>query len=375
MRTKDHGVDCFVFEEEGLLLPFFRGKTTTIGHDTVKLYQMPLITRTPFFAAMLLLAINCGIAPMVVWASGTNEALPYLEALTKVSPGDQANPPAGILGTDGWLFFAPELRHLNRPNEGKNESARALAAIVDFNNQLEKVGILLLVVPVPSKATVYPEKLAPGLQTPTTPPFTSESAFCALLETNGVRTLDLTSIFFTNRYSGAPLYCRTDSHWSPEGIRIAASEIAAKIRGNSEVFCAGKLPMEAAQQQITIRGDLTSPSDGQESITIRSVTSGGQPVPTLKESPVLLLGDSHNLVFHSGGDMHALGAGLPDQLAMELGSPVDLVAVMGSGATAARRSLARRRDNLAGKRVVVWCFSARELTEATSWDKVPVIHP
>jgi alginate O-acetyltransferase complex protein AlgJ len=73
--------------------------------------------------------------------------------------------------------------------------------------------------------------------------------------------------------------------------------------------------------------------------------------------------------------MHAEGAGLPDQLAKELGFPVDVVAVMGSGATAARRSLARRRDNLSGKRVVVWCFSARDLTEAPSWDKVPVIRP
>jgi alginate O-acetyltransferase complex protein AlgJ len=312
---------------------------------------------------------------MVVRASGADQTLPYHEALAKVAPEDQSNPPVGIPGTDGWLFFAPELRHLNRPNGGTNDSARALAAILDFNNQLQKAGILLLVVPVPSKATIYPEKLAPGLQPPSTPPFTSESAFCDLLETNGVRALDLTSIYFKNRYSGAPLYCRSDSHWSPEGIRIAASEIAAKIRGNSEVIIAEKIPMETIQQQITIRGDLATPSDAGEPITIRSLTSGGQHVPTSKDSPVLLLGDSHNLVFHSGGDMHAVGAGLPDQLAMELGSPVDVVAVMGSGATAARRSLARRRDNLAGKRVVVWCFSARELTEATSWDKVPVIRP
>ena len=56
----------------------------------------------------------------------------------------------------------------------------------------------------------------------------------------------------------------------------------------------------------------------------------------------MLLGDSHNLVFHAGDDMLASGAGLPDQLALELGFPVDLVAVRGSGATPARINLFRR---------------------------------
>ena len=93
----------------------------------------------------------------------------------------------------------------------------------------------------------------------------------------------------------------------------------------------------------------------------------------MKGSPVILLGDSHNLIFHAGGDMQAVGAGLPDQLALELGFPVDVVAVRGSGATPARRNLARRKDNLAGCRIVVWCFSAREFTEGQAWAKVPVV--
>lgn len=310
----------------------------------------------------------------MIGAGETGLPNPYLEALSKASPGDQTNSTTAISGADGWLFFGPELRHLNRPGAGTNESARALAAILDFHSQLKKAGIGLLVVPVPAKASIYPEKLASGLQPPATSPFVADSAFCALLATNGVPALDLTGIYFTNRPSTPPLYCRTDSHWSPEGIRIAASEIASRIRAEAEP-ATGKIPMDTEQRQIVIRGDLSSPADSGESFTINAVSSGSHPIPASRESPVLLLGDSHNLVFHSGGEMHAEGAGLPDQLARELGFPVDVVAVMGSGATAARRSLARRRDNLAGKRVVVWCFSARDLTEAPSWDKVPVIRP
>jgi hypothetical protein len=92
---------------------------------------------------------------------------------------------------------------------------------------------------------------------------------------------------------------------------------------------------------------------------------------------VVLLGDSHTLVFHAGDDMHARGAGLPDQLAVELGTPVDLIGVRGSGATPARVNLLRRAranpDSLPKKKVIVWCFTAREFTESQGWSKVPIV--
>jgi alginate O-acetyltransferase complex protein AlgJ len=91
----------------------------------------------------------------------------------------------------------------------------------------------------------------------------------------------------------------------------------------------------------------------------------------------LLLGDSHCLVFHAGGDMLATGAGLADQLAFELGMPVDLIGVRGSGATPARMNLMRKIKSdekyLAGKKLIVWCFAAREFTESQGWRKVPVV--
>jgi alginate O-acetyltransferase complex protein AlgJ len=123
---------------------------------------------------------------------------------------------------------------------------------------------------------------------------------------------------------------------------------------------------------------MLSASPAPERVSLRFVSregdATGAPVAPDRASPVLLLGDSHTLVFHAGGDMHATGAGLPDQLARELGFAVDLVGVRGSGATPARINLARRAGALDGKRLVVWCFGARELTEAAQgWAKVPVV--
>lgn len=333
---------------------------------------MPASPRPQALLAKLLAALLCGMSLTGIHAAASSSSAPYLETLSKVAPGDQTNPVLGIPGDEGWLFFGPELRHLNRPQGGAGGRSKALGAILDFHTQLTKAGIRLLVVPVPAKASIYPEKLAPGLTPPSQPPFIVDKDFCSLLQSNGVPTLDLTATYLDAKTNGIPLYCRTDSHWSPEGIRIAASEIASRIKGETG---AGNLVVETTPADITLHGDLSSPTDEGEHLTLRTITAGGHPIPTPRESPVLLLGDSHNLVFHSGGEMHAEGAGLPDALAAELGMPVDVVAVMGSGATAARRSLARRKDNLTGKRVVVWCFSARDLTEAPSWDKVPVIRP
>jgi len=54
-----------------------------------------------------------------------------------------------------------------------------------------------------------------------------------------------------------------------------------------------------------------------------------------------------------------------------------LIGTRGSGATSVRVSLYRRArkdpDYLAKKKMIVWCFAAREFTESDQgWDKVPV---
>ena len=108
---------------------------------------------------------------------------------------------------------------------------------------------------------------------------------------------------------------------------------------------------------------------------MRVVTGADGTALVDKNSPVILLGDSHTLVFHSGEELHGTGAGLAEQLAAELGIAVDVIGVRGSGATPARVNLLRRAKAepayLAGKKVVIWCFAAREFTESTGWSLVP----
>lgn len=297
-----------------------------------------------------------------------------------------------VAGTDNWLFLDKELKHLAAPKfwstnaTGSPAQSEPLPVILDFKDQLDKAGVDLLVVPVPTKASIYPDKLSPSaptfsVQTPLDLA-QNDREFCKLLASNGVKVLDLTETFLTARYACSPdLYCKQDTHWAPPGIQLAAKKILEQIKDLPWVKSQPKMAMKSEESALEFIGDLASalptPSVKPERVIARYIgladVAGIQPLPNAKESPIILLGDSHNLVFHSGGDMHATAAGLPDQLAFELGFPLDVVAVKGSGATPARRNLARRKDNLVGRKLVIWCFSSREFTEGQGWAKVQLV--
>ena len=243
------------------------------------------------------------------------------------------------------------------------------------------MGIELILVPVPAKATIYPEKISDQIAVPSRVD-RNHLEFYDLLRKQGVNVLDLTPFFIQHRFTKAgPLCCEQDTHWSGYGCILAAQAIAEAIGDRPWLTEIAKRNYQNETRTIEITGDLwkalddrSLPREQLQLTLVREQTADGvHPVASWRESPVVLLGDSHNLVFHSGSDMHSLGAGLPDHLAHRIGFPVDLVAVRGSGATPSRLSLFRRRDNMRGKRLVIWCFSVREFTEGQGWRKVPVI--
>ena len=305
-----------------------------------------------------------------------------------------------VMGREEWLFFGPELRHLSVgrfwveaaaevSKARRPENADPLTAILDFQRQLDKAGIELLFVPVPPKAVVYPDRLAEATSFEIPPPalFPQYGAFYRLLRKEGVEVLDLTPEFLADRRQQEdPLYCRHDTHWSGRACVLAARRIAAILRERAWCEEIPQRPFAHEWRTIEIAGDLWR-SLGEESLPkerlrLRFVgartDAGLEPIPPDPSSPVLLLGDSHTLVFHAGGDMHARGAGLIDQLAVELGWAVDLLGVRGSGSTSARISLYRRfrgdPDYLAAKKLVIWCLNAREFTESVDgWRRVPVV--
>ena len=306
-----------------------------------------------------------------------------------------------VPGKEGWLFFGPELRFVSAgPFWGpaaakvskatKPEFADPLPAIVDFYRQLKKMGVELLMVPVPPKSVVYPDFLSDQLTiSPENPPVridTETQAFYQLLRKEGIRVLDLTSFFLANRFhrEGA-LFCKQDTHWSGNGSVLAARKIREEIEGRPWLKAIPKSTYQSAWKSLPIAGDLWKALGekglSQEILSVRQVGTGSagalKSIAPDQKSPVLLVGDSHNLVFHAGEDMQTRDAGLPDQLALELGFPVDLAAVRGSGATPARVNLLRRAQRDPNywkkKKLVIWCFASREFTQSDGWKKVPLL--
>ena len=300
---------------------------------------------------------------------------------------------AAVAGADGWLFFGGELRLLSLGHFWGNDAAKSsrahkpdladpVPAILDFQQQLKARGIELIVVPVPPKAAVYPEKIVPGFDVHANDPAPVLRQFYDELRAAGVDVLDLSALFVRERDdSRGPVFCKTDSHWSGLGCVLAAQAIAEKIRPKIASPAGGK-EYVSEWKDAQISGDLDgllardTRKPGAEKIAIQTVSEkgNGRPVEPDANSPVLLLGDSHTLVFH---DFLAERAGLLDQLALQLGFAPDLIGTRGSGATPVRinlyRHTAKDAGYLAKKKVIVWCFAAREFTEATEgWAKVPV---
>ncbi|MBT3381849.1 MAG: hypothetical protein HN742_08950 [Lentisphaerae bacterium] len=301
-----------------------------------------------------------------------------------------------VPGRNGWFFHQTELRQMSLEcfwgeaalavdPDRKATHADPLAAIAAYHEACREHGVELWVLPIPAKSVVYPEHLL-GTVTVNSkgdvPRIDSaHQRFYAELRDAGVQVIDVTPLLLAHRADAAgPVYCRQDTHVSPRACELIARAVAARIRLLPWYPDVAKLDVMTQPDNITVQGDLTrelTQPPPPEELTTRQVGRKPDmtPIEPDEASSVLLLSDSHGLVFHSGGDMHTRGAGLPDQLAAELKFAVDLIAVRGSAARPARvtlyRKIRRDPDYLTSKRMIIWCFTVREFTDS-SWGVIPL---
>lgn len=308
------------------------------------------------------------------------------EAVEKIGAGSVVN------GLDGWLFFKEDLQHLAAGRFWGESAAAAsgakdksiadpLPAIEEYSKLLAERGITLYLMPVPPKALIYPDKLAQTLdKNSASEELALYREFYGQLVARGVKVIDLLPKLLENRDKAA-LYCRTDTHYSGAGLALFAGVAAEEMK--KEAWYAGleKKNYSKSKLMVTIHGDLNQMAGGtgpEEEMELAVVTGkdDGKQVESDMKSPVILLGDSHALVFQAGGDLYAKGAGLFDHLSAELGFAVDLLGVRGSGVTPARIKLFQRAKQdagyLSGKKALIWCFAAREFTGNGGWKKIPV---
>lgn len=297
---------------------------------------------------------------------------------------------------EGWLFLMSELRSLTagriRDFAGRHDPGTGqavadivrdpLPAIVQFHRLLQQQGVTLLLVPIPAKAAVHAADLPVAAARSGQRVDVRVVELLQELAERGVWVLDLVPEL---QRAGDPgnWYCRTDTHLNGDGIGRLAEVVAAELVTRGLCGKREAAPLTVESREVELTGDLArmldSETDQRERVRLDFVTDsatglappGAAAAATFPEAPVLLLGDSHVLVYDAA-DLHAVGAGLPQQLARHLGAGIETLGVRGSGGTGARLRLLQMPDRLSSLRVVVWCFAARELTEsAEGW---PVVH-
>ena len=265
-------------------------------------------------------------------------------------------------------------------------------AILDFAAQLKERNIQLMLVPVPVKASIYPESLNVNAERPVTNPL--QESIYEKLRSAGVDVVDVgPALWAFHRKS--PMYLNRDTHWTPEGMAQSALEIASAVKSYKEfpnLAAASKsFSLELVPQAITNIGDLnlqlSLPRDSKrisyEAVLTRKIydRATGKPVQPDPESPIVLIGDSFSVIYSKEvpGFTWGTDAGLPEHLMARLGTRIEVITALGSGSTAVRRALVEKHGSLQGKKLIIWELAARlimmdetGMKNLETWERVKI---
>lgn len=297
-----------------------------------------------------------------------------------------------VLGRSGYMFYKPGITYLASPGFMQAETiahreraahdagdvlvADPRPAIFAFQDALRERGIKLVLFPVPDKAMLQPRELHGRVErdAPTPTPRSRDwSLLVGELTRRGVLVFDPTPERIAP--GDEPRYLIQDTHWTPKFMQSVAVELAAFVKSHAS------LPPPVAGVAYTRRPtrvsrvgdivDMLKVTEGQtaflpQEVEVQQVLdAAGEAFQPSADAEVLLLGDSFSNIFTEEFMGWGSAAGLPAQLAVELGRPLDVIAQNDSGAFATRTALAleleRNSSRLDGKKVVIWEFASREL--------------
>ncbi|MBK8595554.1 MAG: hypothetical protein IPN83_08185 [Holophagales bacterium] len=307
-----------------------------------------------------------------------------------------------FVGDSGWLYYQPGLDFVTGPaitdpdalrRRRKKMVDRSLEAepspdpgpaLLRLRSDLAARGIELVLFPVPDKVSMEPTHLGrrfegspPGFR----PSNRGTESFVAGLRRQGIEVfaLDPASV-----PGPGQRYLRADTHWTPPLMELAAADLAALIRRKVSLPAAAfpspwKVERELRSSGGDLLGMLRLPENQkvfspQEVVAHRVATAAdGGPWRASIGSEVVLLGDSFTNIYSDSSLGWGASAGFGEHLSLALGLPIDVVAINGGGADAARAEIAGPggRERLERARVVVYEFADRDLT-TENWKVIPI---
>lgn len=288
------------------------------------------------------------------------------------------------IGRNGWLFYRPDVEYVTgvpflapgamRRRTRSGQHPDSVRAILEFRDQLAARGIELIVVPAAVKPTIEGDKLSTGTAQDRGLQNASFDTWREQLLREHVRVFDPAPLLFARKQSanGAAQFLRTDTHWRPEAMEAVADSLAKAIGVSVNSPGATAAPPGVEQSGVgDIAAMLKLPAENvicrPETVTLHPVRErDGNAWRADPHADVLLLGDSFANIYSLASMGWGESAGFAEQLSRALGGrPLDAILRNSDGAFATREllqhELAHGRDRLAGKRVVIWEFAAREL--------------
>lgn len=279
-----------------------------------------------------------------------------------------------IVGEEGWLFYSPDVAHLTLPIDPRSEEC-----ILHMRKQLDERGIRLVLLPTPLKPMICPHQLNHDFAEGKLLVHPEFHSWAERLKKAGVTVVNpMQSLFELNKT--IPAFLRTDTHWSPEGMKTAATLLAQSIGEDySSMHCA---TYNAVDSTVCHRGDIYSmlrlakdvkwiPTEQIKTETV--LDAAGLFHCRQKQAEILLMGDSFTNIYSVANMGWGRAAGLAEHLSLLLQCPIDVISRNDGGSYATRQMLrddmAKGNDRLAGKKVVIWQFAMRELTTG-NWEAI-----
>ncbi len=313
------------------------------------------------------------------------------------------------VSSDRWLYYRQDVEFLVQPSPLDARSAKLdnpIQAILRFRDQLKAKGVELLVVIVPGKPSIYPERLTGRKSRAGNSIRSHGKVILDSLAKLGLHTVDLYTPLLTAKVGDAdlgPLYLNDDTHWTPRGAELAAAVIALNVRlladagvidigENKEEYVAsdsladrigdigemsglnkfGTFKVQkvtghvVSQQSISKR--IEPPADSlSDSVAVYDTTK--TPFKDdFRKSKILILGDSFSRIYQTDAPVNA---GWIAHFAMNLDCPVSSIVSDGGASTLVREKLARKAGVLKGKKLLIWEFVERDLRfGAEGWKEV-----
>jgi alginate O-acetyltransferase complex protein AlgJ len=175
------------------------------------------------------------------------------------------------------------------------------------------------------------------------------------------------------RASERPLFLKTDTHWTPPAMEMTAAALAGFARQTVTLPAPQPERFTTVEKTVEAMGDvalmLKLPAGQKvyppERVRVRQVLEKNRYWRPAADAGVLFLGDSFANIYSLEPMGWGEAAGFAEHLSLALGLPVDAMCRNDAGSHATREMLAkelqRGQDRLAGKKLVIWEFAAREL--------------